>query len=505
MPLIGKINPLEYPGFWRINMLNHYKSIAELHQLLRTRQLTCLKLVEQTYAYLAKTEPQIKAFLSINTEAASARAAQIDRLYEQGVDLPITAGIPIAVKDNICLKGSKTTCASKMLANFVPPYDATAIQKINENYLVPVGKTNLDEFAMGSSTENSAFQITTNPWDTTCVPGGSSGGSAAAVAAQQVPVALGSDTGGSIRQPAAFCGVVGLKPTYGRVSRYGLVAFASSLDQIGVFARSAEDTAHILQAICGYDPADATSAAVAVPNFKDSLYADVQGLKIGVPQELFGSNIDPAVKNKIVVALEIFQRQGAKWEETTLPSLSHAVSTYYILASAEASANLERYDGVRYGLRIPGQNIREMYTQTRGAGFGSEVKRRIILGTYVLSSGYYDAYYLKAQKARTLFKQDFAAAFAKYDVLITPTCPTTAFKIGQNTQNPLAMYLADIATIPVNLAGLPAISVPCGFIDGLPVGLQIIGRAFDEATLLKVAYTYQQLTSFHKQTAEVIK
>jgi len=403
----------------------------------------------------------------------------------------------MAIKDNIHIAGFPTTCASQILKGFVAPFDATVTTRLRDHHVVMMGKTNMDEFAMGSSTENSSFHTSLNPWDTSRVPGGSSGGSAAAVAAGQAILSLGSDTGGSIRQPAAFCGVVGLKPTYGRVSRYGLVAFASSLDQIGPFSRTVEDSALVLEAISGHDPKDATSASVAVPSFFSNLNADVKGLRIGVPSELFGSEIEPGVKQRVVEALDQLKAQGATWEEFSMPSLKAAVSIYYIIAPAEASANLARFDGVSYGHRdMDADHLRDMYRQSRGQGFGSEVKRRIIIGTYVLSSGYYDAYYTKAQKLRALIVQEFAQAFQRYDVVVTPTSPSTAFKLGDHASNPLAMYLADIATIPVNMAGLPAISVPCGLDDGMPVGLQIVGPAFGEQRILDVAYAYQKMSDF---------
>jgi aspartyl-tRNA(Asn)/glutamyl-tRNA(Gln) amidotransferase subunit A len=469
------------------------KSASELDALLKQRKITSKEILDSCFKTIEETDSQIKAFISLDKEGAYKQAKAIDSDYASGKKMPVFAGVPIAIKDNICTKNIRTTCASKMLENFISPYDATVIKKLKANSLIPIGKLNMDEFAMGSSCENSAFFTTKNPLDLSRVTGGSSGGSAAAVAAKQVPLTLGSDTGGSIRQPASFCGIAGIKPTYGRVSRYGLVAFASSLDQIGGFANKVEDLATLLNIICGQDSKDATSANLKVPDFNASLNQNIKGLKVGVPKELFGSEINADILGCIKKALDQLNKNGACWQHTSMPSFKHAISTYYILASAEASSNLARYDGIRYTYRDKrANNLKDMYKQTRGAGFGSEVKRRIILGTYVLSSGYYDAYYLKAQKIRTLFKQDFERAFNEYDVLITPTTPTTAFKIGENANNPLQMYLADIATIPVSLAGLPAISIPCGFVDGLPVGLQIIGKAFDEETILKVAHSLQQ-------------
>lgn len=476
------------------------KSASELHHLLQNRSLTSVSILDAYYAQIERVEPTVKACLASLKESAYEKAAQVDALYDKGDELPVLAGLPIAIKDNICMQGSRTTCASKILENFTSPYNATVMDKLNAQHLIPVVKTNLDEFAMGSSTENSAYQATTNPWDVTRAPGGSSGGSAAAVAAQEALFSLGSDTGGSIRQPASFCGVVGIKPTYGRVSRYGLVAFASSLDQIGPFTRTVEEGAYLLEALCGHDPMDATSSLNPVPAFSKQLTGDIKGLKIGVPQELLGEAIAPEVKQSIMEALDLLKQQGATWELTSMASFEAAMPTYYILASAEASANLSRFDGVRYGHRAQGAtSLKQMYKKSRGEGFGPEVLRRIILGTFVLSSGYYDAYYLKAQKARTYIQEDFKKAFSKYDVLLTPTAPTTAFKLGENTENPLAMYLADIATIPVNLAGLPAMSIPCGFSNGLPIGLQLIAKPFDEVTMLNAGYTYQKLTSYHKK------
>jgi aspartyl-tRNA(Asn)/glutamyl-tRNA(Gln) amidotransferase subunit A len=483
------------------------QSLTQLQENLKNQKIKAKTLVENTLSHIQKTEPQIQAVLHTLADTALKQAEKIDAEFQKGNPLPPLAGIPIAIKDNICMTGTPTTCASKMLKNFIAPYNATVIEKLLQNQLIPVVKTNLDEFAMGSSTENSAFQKTKNPWDLERVPGGSSGGSAAAVAAGQVTLSLGSDTGGSIRQPAAFCGVVGLKPTYGRVSRYGLVAFASSLDQIGPFSRTVEDSAKLLNVISGHDPKDSTSANHPVPDFTSTLNQGVSGLKIGVPKELLGPMIDPEIKAATLATLDLLTAQGATWEEISLSSFEAAVATYYILAPAEASSNLARFDGIRYGHRSSSAStLKEVFTQSRGEGFGPEVKRRIILGTYVLSSGYYDAYYVRAQKVRQWISKDFEKAFQKYDVIITPTTPTPAFKFGEHSQDPLAMYLADIATIPVNLAGLPGISIPCGFSkNGLPLGVQIIGKAWDEETLLRVGHTYQQLTSFHTETPSFLK
>lgn len=413
-------------------------------------------------------------------------------------------GMPIGIKDNIVTKNLRTTCASKILENFDPIYDATVTQKLQQAETITIGKLNMDEFAMGSSTENSGFQKTRNPWNLETVPGGSSGGSAASVAAGEVLFSLGSDTGGSIRQPAAYCGVVGLKPTYGRVSRFGLVAFASSLDQIGPVTRTVEDNAYLLQAISGYDPMDSTSANLAVPNFAEALTGDVRGLKIAVPKEYLGEGVQEEVRQSVLASLKVLEKMGATWEEVSLPHSKYALATYYLLSSSEASANLSRFDGVRYGYRTDNaETLIQMYKNTRAEGFGDEVKRRIMLGTFALSSGYYDAYYKKAQKVRTLIKQDFENVFEKYDVIVGPTTPTPAFKIGEKTADPLTMYANDILTIPVNLAGVPGISVPCGFSNGLPLGLQIIGKHYDEKTVYRVAHAFEQATDFHKQKPEL--
>jgi len=414
------------------------------------------------------------------------------------------SGIPLAVKDNICTEGVITTCSSKILKNFVPPYESTVTRKLMDEGYVLTGKTNLDEFAMGSSTENSAFGSTRNPWDLERVPGGSSGGSAAAVAAGECIAALGSDTGGSIRQPAAFCGVVGLKPTYGRVSRYGLVAFASSFDQVGPITKTVKDSAILLNIISGHDRQDSTSANIEVPDFVSALGRDIRGLKVGIPKEFFIDGIDPEVDASVKGAVKKLESLGAVPVEISLPNTGYAVATYYILATSEASSNLGRYDGVRYGLRVQGDDLIDMYMKTREEGFGPEVKRRIILGTYALSSGYYDAYYKKAQQVRTLIKRDFEKAFEEVDVIVTPTTPTPAFRAGEKTDDPLQMYLSDIFTLSVNLAGVPGISVPCGFTSaGLPVGLQIIGRHFDEASVLKTAYAYEQANEWYKKRPDL--
>jgi aspartyl-tRNA(Asn)/glutamyl-tRNA(Gln) amidotransferase subunit A len=413
-------------------------------------------------------------------------------------------GIPIAVKDNFLTRGLRTTCASKILGDFLPPYDATAIKRIRDAGAVITGKTNLDEFAMGSSAENSAFFPTRNPWNMERVPGGSSGGSAAAAAADQCIAALGTDTGGSIRQPAAFCGMVGLKPTYGRVSRYGIIAFASSMDQVGPITKDVRDCALMLEAIAGHDPADSTSADRPVPRYSEALTGDVKGLRLGVPKEYFITGIAPEVEQAVRDAIRLLEKNGAVVEEISLPHTEYAVAVYYIVATAEASSNLARYDGMRFGHRAGGKDLLETYMLSREEGFGPEVKRRIMLGTYALSAGYYDAYYLKAQRVRALIKQDFHAAFQRCDAILTPTAPTTAFKIGEKIADPLQMYLSDIYTISVNLAGLPALSLPCGFDgDGMPIGLQIIGKHFDEATVLRLAHAYEQATEWHKRKPQL--
>ncbi|QSB48952.1 Asp-tRNA(Asn)/Glu-tRNA(Gln) amidotransferase subunit GatA [Parageobacillus toebii] len=475
--------------------------ISELHRLLHKKEISVSDLVDESFRRIGEVEEQVQAFLTLNEENARAKAKELDdKLAKEENDFGVLFGMPIGIKDNIVTKGLRTTCASKILYNFDPIYDATVMERLNEAGAITIGKLNMDEFAMGSSTENSGFQLTRNPWDLERVPGGSSGGSAAAVAAGEVPFALGSDTGGSIRQPAAFCGVVGLKPTYGRVSRFGLVAFASSLDQIGPITRTVEDNAYLLQVIAGLDPMDSTSANVEVPNYVEALTGDIKGLKIAVPKEYLGEGVAEEVRQSVLDALKVLEKLGATWEEVSLPHSKYALATYYLLASSEASANLARFDGVRYGYRTDNaKNLIDMYKQTRSEGFGNEVKRRIMLGTFALSAGYYDAYYKKAQQVRTLIKQDFEKVFEKYDVIIGPTTPTPAFKIGEKTHDPLTMYANDILTIPVNLAGVPGISVPCGFVNGLPVGLQIIGKHFDESTIYRVAHAFEQATDYHKQ------
>lgn len=478
--------------------------ISELHEFLHKREISVTDLVDESYKRIAEVEGKVQAFLTLDEENARSQARALDEKLLQNGPTGKLYGMPIGIKDNIVTKGLRTTCASKILENFDPIYDATVIQRLKQAESVTIGKLNMDEFAMGSSNENSGFQKTFNPWNLETVPGGSSGGSAAAVAAGEVLFSLGSDTGGSIRQPASFCGVVGMKPTYGLVSRFGLVAFASSLDQIGPITRNVEDNAFLLNAIAGHDEMDSTSANVEIPDYAHALTGDVKGLRIAVPKEYIGEGVSEEVRKSVLDALAVLEKQGAVWEEVSLPHSKYALATYYLLSSSEASANLSRFDGVRYGYRTPNaENLIEMYKKSRAEGFGEEVKRRIMLGTFALSSGYYDAYYKKAQKVRTLIKQDFEKVFEQYDVIVGPTTPTPAFKIGENIGDPLTMYANDILTIPVNLAGVPAISVPCGFAGGLPLGLQIIGRHFDESTIYKVAYAFEQATEFHKQQAQL--
>lgn len=478
--------------------------ISELHKLLHKRDISVSDLVDESYKRIGEVEGKVQAFLTLDEENARTTAKALDEKAMQNAPTSKLYGLPIGIKDNLVTNGLRTTAASKILENFHPIYDATVIQKLKQAETVTIGKLNMDEFAMGSSNENSGFQKTHNPWDLDRVPGGSSGGSAASVAAGEVLFSLGSDTGGSIRQPASFCGVVGMKPTYGLVSRFGLIAFASSLDQIGPITRNVEDNAYLLTAIAGYDEMDSTSAKVDVPDYIASLNGDIKGLKIAVPKEYLGEGVNEEIRKSVMDALAVLEQLGATWEEVSLPHSKYALATYYLLSSSEASANLARFDGVRYGYRTPNaENLIEMYKKTRAEGFGEEVKRRIMLGTFALSSGYYDAYYKKAQKVRTLIKQDFEKVFEQYDVIVGPTTPTPAFKFGENTSDPLTMYANDILTIPVNLAGVPAISVPCGFDQRLPLGLQIIGRHFDESTVYKVAYAFEQATSFHKQQPEL--
>ncbi|HWQ72103.1 MAG TPA: Asp-tRNA(Asn)/Glu-tRNA(Gln) amidotransferase subunit GatA [Desulfitobacteriaceae bacterium] len=485
------------------------KSAAELHIMLESKAVSATELVRKFLDRINKIEGNIKAFVTLTEDLALNQAAKLDEKIARGEKIGPLAGIPMAFKDNMCSTGIKTTCSSKMLRNFIPPYNATVVERLLGSGAICLGKLNMDEFAMGSSTENSAFFPTHNPWDLSCVTGGSSGGSVASVAADEVVYALGSDTGGSIRQPSAFCGVVGMKPTYGAVSRYGLIAFASSLDQIGPLTKTVRDNALVLNAIAGHDPKDSTSVPFAKPDYTEFLVNDIKGLKIGIPQEYFGKGIDQGVARVLQEAIETLKGLGAEVSECSMPHTEYAMPTYYLIAPAECSSNLARYDGVRYGHRSQNnEDIISMFRKTRAEGFGAEVKRRIMLGTYALSSGYYDAYYLKAQKARTLIKQDFDQALEKFDVLLSPTAPTPAFKLGEKLTDPLSMYLSDICTVPLNLAGLPGISVPAGFVNGLPVGLQLMGKAFAEGMLYRVAYTFEQNTDFHKVkprlTAEVV-
>lgn len=473
-----------------------------LHDMLKQKEISAVELTQDVLKRIDEVEGSVGAYLTLTKEAALEQAGKVDEKLAKGEEIPFLAGIPGAIKDNICTKGIKTTCASKILEHFIPPYDATVMTKLKAESPVLLGKTNLDEFAMGGSTENSAYHVTRNPWNTDDVPGGSSGGSAAAVAAGTAIWSLGSDTGGSIRQPASFCGVVGLKPTYGRVSRYGLVAYASSLDQIGPLTRDVTDAAHLLNVISGHDDMDATSSATAVPDFTASLREDVKGLKIGLPKEYFTKGMDPEVERAVRAAIETYRSLGAEVIEISLPHTEYAISTYYLIAPAEAATNLQRYDGVSYGERVEGSDLVEMMTNTRTEKFGEEVKRRIMIGNYALSAGYYDAYYLKALKVRTLIQQDYTEAFSHVDVIMCPTAPTTAYPIGSMISDPLQMYLQDICTVPLNLAGLPGISIPCGrSSQGMPIGLQIIGKALDEETILRAAYTYEQSQDYHKEMA----
>lgn len=469
-------------------------SIRQIRDAIKRRDVTVREVVQAHIERIQNSDDRLRAFLTVNADAALAQAADIDRrLQDRELRLGFLTGIPIAVKDNMVTRGVRTTCGSKILSEYVPPYTATAVRRLQADGAVLIGKTNLDEFAMGSSTENSGFFPTRNPWDLERVPGGSSGGSAAAVGAFQAPGALGSDTGGSVRQPAAFCGVVGLKPTYGRVSRYGLVAFGSSLDQIGPLARTARDAASILQVISGHDPRDSTSSSQGLDGYVSEIGKDVHSLRVGVPREWFGTGLEPEVRRCVEETLKRLEVLGCRLEDVSLPNTEYAVATYYIVAPAEASSNLARYDGVKYGYRSPRTvDLESMYTRTRSEGFGAEVQRRIMIGTYVLSAGYYDAYFLKAGKVRTLIRQDYAAAFEKVDLLVGPTTPTLPFKLGEKTSDPMAMYLSDVYTVTANLAGIPALSMPCGFSESkLPVGLQILGPPFSEARMLRLAHALE--------------
>ena len=470
-------------------------AIAEWRQQLQRGEVSARELTDHHLARIEAVDSSVHAFLEVTADRARADADRLDEARAAGEDLPPLAGVPIAIKDNLCTKGIRTTCSSRMLESFVPPYESTVTDRLWRSGAVLIGKTNLDEFAMGGSTETSAFGHTANPWNTGYVPGGSSGGSAAAVAAGECMASLGSDTGGSIRQPASFCGVVGLKPTYGRVSRYGLVAFASSLDQVGPFATSVSDAAELLQAIAGEDPRDSTCLKAPVPNYREVLGRSVSGLRIGVVRECFDQEgLDPQVKASVLAAADLLQSLGAELVEVSCPRFNDGIATYYVIAPSEASANLARYDGVKYGFRAEdASSLASMTARSRAEGFGSEVQRRILIGTYALSAGYVDAYYRKAQQVRTLIRGDFETAFASVDVLLTPTAPSTAFAAGTHADDPLAMYLADLLTIPANLAGLPAINVPCGFdSEGLPIGVQLIGNVLEEPLLLQVAHQYEQ-------------
>lgn len=479
-----------------MTLLDH--TLEELHQLLVNKETTAEAIMKAVYARIAETEDKIGAFITLTEEEALKKAREMD---VAGIDPNnILSGLPIGIKDNIVTKGVLTTAASKMLEDFMPIYDATVMEKVENAGMIPVGKLNMDEFAMGGSTERSAFKVTHNPWNLAKVPGGSSGGSAAAVAAGQVPMTLGTDTGGSIRQPAAFNGIVGMKPTYGRVSRFGLIAFASSLDQIGPLTRTVKDNALVLNAISGYDKKDSMSYNEATPDFTAGIEDGVKGMKIGVPKEYLQEGLEAGVKEAVLKAIETFKELGAIVEEVSLPHSKYGVPAYYIIASSEASSNLQRFDGIRYGYRSPNaKTLEEVYVKSRSEGFGMEVKRRIMLGTFSLSSGFYDAHFKKAGQTRTLIRRDFEKVFEDYDLILGPTTTTTAFNIGGQVHDPVAMYLSDILTVPVNLAGVPAISIPAGFSNGLPVGLQLIAKHFDEQTIYQAAYAFEQATDFHKE------
>ena len=487
-------------------MISHELSASSIKEKIINREISAQEVVEDLFEWIALKEPSVKAYLTLDKEGALLKAKQIDEKLSNGGKVGLLAGIPVAIKDNICTSGMKTTCASKILEDFTPPYDAFVVKRLKEEDAVIIGKTNLDEFAMGSSNENSAFHVTRNPWNTDCIPGGSGGGSAAAVTANMAFMALGSDTGGSVRQPSSFCGNVGCKPTYGRISRYGLVAFASSLDQIGSVTKDVSDAALLLQVVSGHDAYDSTSANLGVPDYIAGINSTNDNLRIGVPKEFFGEGLNPEIKNAVTNALEIYKKNGAEIVDLSLPHCGYAVATYYIIATAEASSNLARYDGVRYGHRsqLSEDNIIDMYSRVRAEGFGSEVKRRILLGNYVLSAGFYEAYYMKASKVRNLIKDDFEDAFKKVDCIISPTCPSPAFKIGEKVTDPLEMYLSDIYTIPANLVGIPGISIPCGFTTtGLPIGMQIMGKHFEEEKILKIAKLFENETDFHLKRPEL--
>ncbi len=486
-----------------------YLTAHEIHDLLIKREVSAVEVAESVFQQIDKVEDVIHSYTTLTRDNAMATAAAVDAKIGAGEEIAPLAGIPIAVKDIMCTKGVLTTCGSKILSNFIPPYDSTVVKKLKEQDVVIVGKSNMDEFAMGSSTETSHYGITRNPWDPSTVPGGSSGGSATATAAGEAICALGSDTGGSIRQPASLCGVVGIKPTYGRVSRYGLIAFASSLDQIGPFGRDVTDCALLLNVISGRDKMDSTSVDLPVPDYTKSLINDVKGMKIGIPKEYFvDDGMDPEVTEKVRDAIKIFEDLGAVCDEVSLPNTNYGIADYQIISRAEASSNLARFDGTRYGYRTPEDvaSLKEMYKKTRSEGFGAEVKLRIMLGTYALSTGYYDAYYLKAQKVRTLIKNDFDEAFKTFDILLTPTSPTTAFKIGEKMDDPLTMYLSDIFTVNCNIAGIPGMSMPCGLSSaGMPIGLQLLAKPFDEEAIFRAAYTFQQNTEHHLKRPRLAK
>jgi len=478
-----------------------HEDALQIASAIKRRELSSIEVVEAFLDRIEKVEPEVKAYINVAADTARKRAAHLDRMIADGEDAGALAGVPIAIKDVLSTRGFPTTCGSRMLEDFVPVYDATAVDRVYRAGTVMLGKANMDEFAMGSSTENSYFGPTVNPWDLDRVPGGSSGGSAAAVAAGEAPWALGSDTGGSIRQPASLCGIVGMKPTYGLVSRYGLVAFASSLDQVGPMTRNVRDCAALLGVIAGHDPLDSTSIQGEVPDYHAGLNGDVKGLKAGVVRELSSKGIEPAVKALFDQTLSKLEEAGVACEEISLPSFEYALSAYYLIAPAEASSNLARFDGVRYGFRSPEEvdDVWEMYDRSRSEGFGGEVKRRIMLGTYALSAGYYDAYYAQAQKIRTLVVRDYARAWEKFDILVSPTSPSTAFRLGEKVDDPMTMYLSDICTIPVNLAGIPALSLPCGLADGLPAGFQVMGPPLGEMKLLNVAYALEQEIGFKQR------
>ncbi len=478
-------------------------TIHELHAALKGKQISSVEATTALLERITAVEPQVGSFITVTPEQALAAAKAADHRIASG-DCQLLTGIPLAIKDIFLTEGIRTTCGSRILENFIPPYSATSWEKLRDCGAVLLGKLNQDEFAMGSSNESSAYGTTRNPWDTTCIPGGSSGGSAASVAARQAVATLGTDTGGSIRQPASHCGCVGLKPTYGRVSRYGVIAYASSLDQVGPLTRDVADCAIMLEAIAGHDPKDSTSVDTPVPNYSASLTQGVKGMKIGLPKEYFIDGLDPDVQKAMDAAIDTYRRLGAEFVEISLPNTDYAVATYYLIATAEASSNLARYDGVRFGHRAEADGLLDMYTKSRSEGFGSEVKRRIMIGTYALSSGYYDAYYVKAQKVRTLIMNDFVKAFADVDVMLTPVAPTPAFKIGEKINDPLQMYLSDIFTIPVNLAGTCAMSLPAGFsAAGLPIGLQLIGKPFGEESILRAGYAFEQATEWHIRKATI--